>query len=289
MLLDAGHKSWALATAVAAAAALGGWYALDRLTPGGLTGGSTAGLWFGIGGSALMVHAGLLSALRKVQSWWWLGPRKLWLKGHIWLGLLSVVLILCHSSFRFGGLLEQALMVVFILVIVTGIYGLLLQQFLPRLITARVPCEAPYEQIPHLCRMMGRRANDVLREVWAQDANAPEGSILLSQMGHGAKMQLQKFYDVHVRTFLSETYQPAAPLADPLRAEALFASLYALPGLATHKERVAQMERLCEERRLLAEQERLHHWLHGWLLVHIPLSVALLVLGVAHVVSALYY
>ena len=43
------------------------------------------------------------------------------------------------------------------------------------------------------------------------------------------------------------------------------------------------------ERRRLAEQERLHGWLHGWLLLHIPLSAALLVLGVAHAVTALYY
>jgi len=37
------------------------------------------------------------------------------------------------------------------------------------------------------------------------------------------------------------------------------------------------------------EQERIHRWLHIWLLLHIPLSVALLVLGVLHIVTALYY
>ena len=50
-----------------------------------------------------------------------------------------------------------------------------------------------------------------------------------------------------------------------------------------------ELEALCRERRRLAEQERLHGWLHGWLLLHIPLSAALLVLGVAHAVTALYY
>jgi len=29
-------------------------------------------------------------------------------------------------------------------------------------------------------------------------------------------------------------------------------------------------------------QERMHHWLHGWLLVHIPLSLALILLGAVH-------
>ncbi len=55
-------------------------------TPGGLTGGSLVGLWYGIIGSALMIYAGLLSLLRRVPSWWWIGSRKVWLRGHIWLG-----------------------------------------------------------------------------------------------------------------------------------------------------------------------------------------------------------
>jgi hypothetical protein len=50
-----------------------------------------------------------------------------------------------------------------------------------------------------------------------------------------------------------------------------------------------RLEELCRERRRLAEQDRLHRWLHAWLLVHVPLSAALLVLGVVHAVTALYY
>ena len=43
------------------------------------------------------------------------------------------------------------------------------------------------------------------------------------------------------------------------------------------------------ERRDLAVQRRLHHWLHGWLFVHVPLTAALLVLLAAHAVLALRY
>jgi hypothetical protein len=39
----------------------------------------------------------------------------------------------------------------------------------------------------------------------------------------------------------------------------------------------------------LDEQRRLHRLLHGWLLIHIPASYALLLLGVAHAVVALTY
>ena len=36
-------------------------------------------------------------------------------------------------------------------------------------------------------------------------------------------------------------------------------------------------------------KERLHYFLHGWLLLHVPLSLILLVLGVVHAVMSTYY
>ena len=36
-------------------------------------------------------------------------------------------------------------------------------------------------------------------------------------------------------------------------------------------------------------QKRLQHWLHGWLLVHVPLSMALLLLALVHTVVSLRY
>jgi hypothetical protein len=46
---------------------------------------------------------------------------------------------------------------------------------------------------------------------------------------------------------------------------------------------------ICDEARQLRRQERLHHWLHDWLLLHIPLSLALILLGAIHAVMALRY
>ena len=49
------------------------------------------------------------------------------------------------------------------------------------------------------------------------------------------------------------------------------------------------LERICRERRELLAQQRLQHWLHWWLLVHVPLSMVLLALAIAHAVLALKY
>ena len=83
MLVDRRQTPWAIATVAVGAAAVALYVWLDRSNPGGLTGGSTVGLWYGIAGSALMVYAGLLSAHRLFPAWWWLGMRKTWLRGHL--------------------------------------------------------------------------------------------------------------------------------------------------------------------------------------------------------------
>ena len=40
--------------------------------------------------------------------------------------------------------------------------------------------------------------------------------------------------------------------------------------------------RWCDERRMLDLQMRLHHWLHGWLFIHVPFSFLLLMLTIWH-------
>ena len=52
---------------------------------------------------------------------------------------------------------------------------------------------------------------------------------------------------------------------------------------------VADLESICEEKRELDHQIRLHRLLHGWLLIHLPLSLALLLIGAFHAVIALRY
>ena len=49
------------------------------------------------------------------------------------------------------------------------------------------------------------------------------------------------------------------------------------------------MESICEERRQLGVQVKLHHLLHGWLYIHVPLSMAFLVLTLVHAVVSLRY
>ena len=137
---------------------------------------------------------------------------------------------------------------------------------------------------------MRRKADALVETIWATDVSlTTQANILASQVGVGAKVQFQQFYEQHVRPYLTQGAHGSRLLDNPLQTEEAFARLRALPGLADVVEEIRTIEGFCAERRQLADQERLHHWLHAWLLVHVPLSVLLLVLGVAHVVVALYY
>jgi hypothetical protein len=292
VLIDSKQWGWFAATAVLAAAALVSYRVLDGRIAGGLTGGHPVGLWYGIAGTGLMLYAGLLFALRRVPTWTWLGQRKTWMRGHVWMGLLSVVLVLCHSGFRWGGPLETALWWALIAVIATGLFGLILQNILPRLMTSRVPCEAPYEQIPHLCQEMRRKADALVDDVCGPFNPAPQlldNTAAVVEYASNARAQLRNFYEHEVRPFLAPAAPRRSPLFNPLQAEARFSKMRRLAGLADVPDKVDQLARFCEERRLLADQERIYAWLHSWLLLHVPLSVALLVLGTTHILTALYY
>src|SRR5262245_55150037 len=191
------------------------WFEPDG--PETLPSGSRVGLWYGIIGGAIILFAWLLSALRFVPSWWFIGSRALWLKGHIWLGMLSFVLILCHSGMRFGGTFEQILYLVFALVLATGVLGVILQQFVPRLMTVEVPCEVPYEQIPNVCGALREKADRDLDEKCVAPAEA-------------SCARIKQWYEEVVRPFLAWPMRNHL-LSDANKAQQLFAEMRALPSV----------------------------------------------------------
>jgi hypothetical protein len=77
-------------------------------------------------------------------------------------------------------------------------------------------------------------------------------------------------------------------LSDDSQARTMFQQLRVLLPRNLHSS-VDDLENIREEKRQLDQQSRLHKVLHGWLLVHIPLSYALLLLGAVHAVMALKF
>lgn len=149
MLLDRTHRQWSLISTAIFAVATVIYVIYANSSPKGATGGSLIGLTYGIIGTAMMIFAGLLAGRKQVPHWR-IGSAQFWLRGHLWLGALSFPFIIYHSGFGLGGLLEQLLWVFFTFVIASGFFGLLMQHFLPRLITTQIPRETFVAQIPYV-------------------------------------------------------------------------------------------------------------------------------------------
>jgi hypothetical protein len=153
------------------------------------------GLWFGIAGSTLMIFAGLIAARKRVPKWG-IGSAQFWLRGHLWLGTLSIPLILFHAGFRWGGLLEQLLLLVLAGVVASGVFGLVLQQVLPRQMTARVPLETFYAQIPHVCDVLQVEGDVTVADICGQLPVVPNTEVatieLLDLLGVKEKREVGK-------------------------------------------------------------------------------------------------
>jgi hypothetical protein len=98
---------------------------------------------------------------------------------------------------------------------------------------------------------------------------------------------LREFYLAEMRPFV-EAPDRSHPLAGKSHGDQVFTRLRTLLPKTFHGALI-DLENICEEERQLNRQQKMHAWLHGWLLTHIPLSFALLVLAIIHIVTALRY
>src|SRR5205085_3248507 len=112
-------------------------------------GGTPLGLIFGTVALSIFIFAALLGVRKKIVLWR-IGTVQRWLRAHIWLTLLTIPLVILHSGFRLGGPMTTLIVVLYIIVMVSGIYGLVLQHYMPAIMMERLPAESVYEQVPHI-------------------------------------------------------------------------------------------------------------------------------------------
>ena len=304
MRIDQTHRAWLWITAILLALAVAAY--IPYTLRGHVSGGSGIGLIYGVVGFAFMIFAGLLS-LRKRFPIWRIGRAATWMRGHLWLGVLSFPLILLHGGFHFGGTLTRVLMWMFLFVFVSGLLGAALQHYLPRVQTERLSMETIYEQIDRIRGQLALEAWKLVEQAGAAldgdvaqasqqqraaaaSAGANWDATVASGLAADEKVgiELMQFYRGQIEPYLDKAGSRRLALADSGRAGAMFRQMRILlpPGLHSALD---DLENICEEKRQLDLQSRMHKLLHGWLLVHVPLSYAVLLLGAIHAVMALRY
>ena len=325
MRMDRTQRGWAVGSLVFLGMSAIAYVVYAANAPAGPRGGSTVGLIFGSAGFAFMIFAALLGARKRVPTWR-LGRAQTWMRGHLWLGLLSLPLILFHGGFHFGGTLTRVLMWLLIVTVGSGAFGAVLQNYVPRMMTTEVPLETVYAEIGNVRRLLREEADRTVESICgamglarhetegqraggftalrpisaaavplrtsaavsagASAAVAPAAETIVLTEAESAP--LRKFYCEELREFLEWPGRRGQRLGDAEKANLAFVGLKTLLPAPAHAA-LADLEEICGEVRQLVRQERLHRWLHGWLLLHIPLSLALVILGFVHAVMALKY
>ena len=250
-------------------------------------GATPLGLAFGTLAFSIFLFASALG-LRKKLRLWPAGHVRLWLKAHIWLSILTIPLILFHCGFQFGGIQARWLLVLYAVVMLSGFLGLALQQFMPGLMKERLPREVIFEQIPRLRGQLLASATEMregLRAYTAVSAGRPEGVAVAEEP---SLQTLARFLDEACLPYLAAPRGERLPLGKSRESGGIFRVVRANVS-DDWLSQVDTLEQWCRERRLMDLQTKLHHWLHGWLLVHVPTSFALLVFTVWHACASLRF
>jgi len=321
-MIIADSQRWVFPSAAIALACTAGYLLYSWIAPNGPTAGSIPGLLFAFAGTFIIIFECLLS-LRKKYPASPLGRVSWWLRAHVWLGLLSFLLILFHTGFQWGQGLAALLMWLFAIITLSGILGVILQTWIPSRMMELVRREALFDHIPMLVWELRMEADERIEFLTAdlgmkddlmefvraggvkqyfdtsQKASAAEKVQAVVEkrkatrqidIGDEPAGALKAHYLEEVRPYLfnAPSSYTSKLFATADKVSAYFAHLRTILPLEAQPV-LADVEAIVEERRQLAVQSFLHRWLHAWLYVHVPLSMAFLVLTLVHAVMSLKY
>jgi hypothetical protein len=273
---------------VVAAALPFAWFLLGRAR---IVDWPRASSWFGVvtglvGAAIIFFELALWWRKRRRGKRW--GPTKLWLWWHIVMGWAVLPIIVVHSGFSWGGMVSATTMLLFLAVIASGVYGLLLQQWIPQRLLELIPDETVAVAIDRAIEKHRTEARLIVEDLVPRDPNDPSPAWNRAVVTGVPALRLQEFRENTLDPYLSYGRKMKSPLNSRADSAVLFARLRAELPLEAHTG-LAKLERLADLRRQWDEHARLNTWLHGWMLFHAPVSVAMTIFMVFHAIKALKY
>lgn len=229
-------------------------------------GGTWYGYTLGTIGFGLILWLSLLGVRkRRINPGVW--SLKAWTSAHVYLGLALIVVGTLHTGFQIGWNVHTLAYVLMLLVIATGIYGVVVYATLPASLSAN------RKEMTRAQMLDALTAIDRQLESAAQPLARAESDLVIAALGQDV------FYGGALAR-LTGSY-PGCKTAQALR------------GMGTGSEAEARVAALLEKRRDQLVQIRgalrIRAMLEIWLFVHIPLTIALIAALTAHVISVFYY
>ncbi|MGX7951564.1 hypothetical protein ACWPM1_03265 [Tsuneonella sp. HG249] len=255
-----------VALAVSLVAGLG--YALADVTPRP-NGGSWYGYLLGTIGVLLIVWLALLGIRKRAmtEGRWSL---KAWTSAHVYLGLSLVVIGTLHTGFQLGWNVHTLAWSLMMLVIVSGIYGVVVYATLPEKLSnnrGEMSKKQMVESLAAIDRQLDAAAQPLPRE---------ETDLVIAALE-------QDPFRAGVIARLTNSYPGC-------RTNRALAGFSEFPQRSADSERAySLLQRRAAQLGQIRRQMRLRALLDIWLYIHIPATVALLGALTAHVISVFYY
>ena len=260
------HKGfrWLWIALLLSAASIAGYLLIDQEPRP--NGGTWYGYTLGTIGFGLILWLSLLGVRkRRINPGAW--SLKAWTSAHVYLGLALTVVGTLHTGFQIGWNVHTLAYVLMLLVIATGIYGVIVYATLPASLSAN------RKEMTRAQMLDALTALDRQLESAAQPLARAESDLVIAALGQDV------FYGGALAR-LTGSY-PGCKTAR------------ALKGMGTGSEAEARVTALLEKRREQLTQIRgalrIRAMLEIWLFIHIPLTVALIAALTAHVISVFYY
>ena len=196
---------------------------------------------------------------------------ELWLQSHIYAGLLSAALFAVHISYKLPtGWFEGMLAWLYVMVMLSGFFGLFVSRAIPKRLTTRGG-EVLFERIPSIRRQLQERAE----------------ALALTSLSQVKSSTVADFYARELKGFFEGSRNVGLHLLEvrsPLNR--LLNKINDLNRYLNGQERATldQIAGLVRQKDGLDYHYALQLLLKVWLFVHIPLTYSLLLFALAHIV-----
>jgi hypothetical protein len=233
------------------------------------------GLTYGTLAAVLMAGMALLSARRRMTKFALkagFGNAQAWLQFHLYGGALCLLLTLMHTGFRQPhGVLTWWLWFLSIGVTVSGLFGVILQKWIPRLLTSGLAIEVVYERIPELINEISEKVNTLI-ETCAEPVKDFYQKKLVMAL---ATPRPRLIYCIDITGGIQSRLKQFDYLRGFLPSE--------------EKEKLSRLETFYKTKLEIDAHYTLQRIMRLWLYTHVPASLVLLVLLAIHLFAVLYY
>lgn len=237
-------------------------------------GGSWYGYTLGTIGVLLILWLSMLGVRkRKMSRGHW--SLKAWTSAHVYLGLSLIVIGTLHTGFQLGWNVHTLAYALMMLVILSGIWGIIAYANLPRVMSANRDQTTEAQMLASL-RSIDRQLHDAAQPLGQEQAALVQASLDQDPFGGGIIRRLSNRYpacltrQAHERILQVTGSQPQVD-DDPLE----------------------KVDSLLGRKRAILARTRKHLQLKAlleiWLYIHVPMTFALIAALVAHIVSVFFY